>query len=84
MDTERKIYFTKMFNYLLGDNERHVTPLSREKLQESFGIVMEDNVNNVTMDNLFLSPVNINTQKKDSNMTNERHVAADIQTETIK
>ena len=43
----------------------------------------ERNVNNVTMNNLFQSPVTINAQMKDENVTNERRIALDIHTETI-
>ena len=42
------------------------------------------NVNNVTMDTFFQSPVTINTQRKDANMTNERRIALDIHAETMK
>ena len=44
----------------------------------------ECNVDNVTMDTLFQSPISINAQKKDANMTNERRIAADIHAETMK
>ena len=70
MATERRVYFTKMLDYLLDDNECHDTPSSRENIQEAVIKVMEDNVNNVTMDTLFQYPVTINPQKKDANMTN--------------
>ena len=42
------------------------------------------NVNNVTMDTLFQSPITINAQKKYANVTNEIRIAADIHAETIK
>ena len=40
MDTEREVYFTKMLNSLIDDNERHGTPLSCKKLQEAVIRVM--------------------------------------------
>ena len=42
------------------------------------------NVNNVTTDTFFHSTVTINTQMKDSNMTNKIRIASDIHAETIK
>ena len=84
MATERKLHFTKILDSILDDNERHGTPLSREKLQKAVSRVMEDKVNNVTMDTLFQSPVTINAQNKDANVTNERRIAAEIHAETIK
>ena len=42
------------------------------------------NVNNITTDNLFQSPVTINAQKKDANVTYERRIASGILAETIK
>ena len=43
----------------------------------------ERNVNNVTTDTLFQSPVTINAQKKDANVTYERRFAPGILAETI-
>ena len=84
MATERKLYFTNILYYLLDCNHCHGTPLSRENLQKAFSRVMEDNVNNVTIDTLVRSPVTIHAQKKDANMTNERQISADIHAETMK
>ena len=64
MATEEEVYFTKTLYFLLHINERHITPLSKEKFQDAVIRVMEDNINNVTMDNLFQSPVTINAQNK--------------------
>ena len=41
------------------------------------------NVNDVTPDTLFQSPITINSQKKDANLTYERQIALGILTETI-
>ena len=72
-------------------NHRHGTPLSSKKLQETVIRVMENkykyserNVNNVTMDTFFHSPVITNSQKKDEKMTYERQIASGILAETIK
>ena len=80
-----------MLNYLLKQNHCHGTPFSSKNLQESVSRVMEEeekcaklNVNNVTTDTLFQSPVTINAQKKDANVTNERRIASGILAETIK
>ena len=42
------------------------------------------NVNNVTTDTLFQSPVTVNAQKKDANVTYERRIASGIIVETMK
>ena len=44
----------------------------------------ELNINNSTMDTFVQSPVTINTQRKDVNVSNERRVALEIYAETIK
>ena len=94
MATAREEYYKKMLDSLLDDNDRHGTPSSSKKLQEVVIRVMaeteeekkdaERNVNNVTMDTLFQSPVTINTQRKDANLTNEIKIASGIHAETIK
>ena len=65
--------------------------MSNKNLQKAVIVVMEDeendaksNVNNVTTDTLFQSPITINAQNKDANMTNERRIAEDIHAETIE
>ena len=94
MCTERYLCFTKMFDSLFDDNEHHVTPLSSKNPHEAVNRVIvgteeggkdaKHNVNNVTMDTLFHSPVTLNAQNKDGNMTNERQISADIHAETMK
>ena len=43
------------------------------------------NANNVTMNTFYdRSPVTINTQRKNSNVTNERHIPLNILAEKIK
>ena len=63
MSTEIEVYLTKILDSLPDNDERHGTPLSREKLQEEVRRFMEDNVNDITMDNLFHYPVTTFMQK---------------------
>ena len=79
-----------MLDYPIKNNRRHGSPLSSKKPWEAVIRVMEDeekyaerNVNNVTTDTLFQSPVTINAQKKDANVTYERRFAVGILAETI-
>ena len=44
----------------------------------------ERNVNNVAKDTLFQSPVTINAQKKDTNMTYKKRISSGILAETIE
>ena len=80
-----------MLDSLLEHNHRHGTPLSSKKLQETVIRVMENkykyserNVNNVTMDTLFQSPITINAQNIDANVTYRRRIASVILVETLK
>ena len=94
MATTGEEYYTNVLDSLLYHNDRHGTPLSSKKLQELVSRVMAEteenekyakqNINNVTMDTLFQSPVTSNTQRKDGNVTNDRQIALDIHAETIK
>ena len=74
MATERNVYFTKMLDSLLSNNERYGTPLSSKNIQDTVIIVMEEeegkeekyaknNVNNVTMDNFF-NPFSLSMNKR--------------------
>ena len=82
MATAKEEYYTNILDSLLDHNYPH------KKLQEAVIRVMEEteyeekyskrNANNVTMDNFIQSPITINTQKKDANMSNERRIASDI------
>ena len=73
MATPREELFTEMLNSLIEHNHRHGTPFSSTNLQEAVSRVMEEeekhvkrNVNNVTTDTFFQSPITINAQKKDA------------------
>ena len=80
MDTPRDKKYTNMFETIFDHNDCHNTPLSIEKrLQAVSRVIVEteegkrdakNNANNLTMDTFLLSPVAINTQWKDANVTN--------------
>ena len=78
--------------YHLNDcNEHQGERLSIGKLRDTVIRVMEEeeedaqnNVNNVTTDTSFQSPVAMNVQNKDANMSYERQLASGILAETIK
>ena len=61
--------------------------MSNKNLQKAVIVVMEDeendaksNVNNVTTDTLFQSPITINAQNKDANVTYDRLLALGVLT----
>ena len=76
MATEIDEYF-KFFLYPLNKyNDRHDQILSSKKLKESVLWVMEEeeeeiecNINNIKCDTSFQSPIAMNVQKKDANMS---------------
>ena len=91
MATPKEEYFTKTLDSLIDYNHCHGTPQSIKDPQEAVSRFMEEeekyakhNVNNVTKDDFFQSPVTINAQKKYVNVKNERRIALDIHAETIK
>ena len=69
-----------MLETLIDHNDRHNVPLSSEKLRQPVSRVMAEteegerdarrNANNVTMDTFLQSPVTINAQRKEANVTN--------------
>ena len=86
---------TKIFETLVDYNDRKNAPLFNEKIWQAVSRVMAEteeeerdaksNANNVTMYTLFnQSPVKINTQSKNVNVTNERRIPSSILAETIK
>ena len=82
MTTPKEEYFMEMLDYLLEHNHRHGTPLCSKNVREEAIRVMEyeekdseSNVNKVSNDNLFWSPITINAQKKDANITYDRLVS---------
>ena len=94
MATPRYEYYMKMLETLTDHNYCHNAPLSNEKLRQAVNRFMAEteeeerdtkrNVNNVTMDSFLQSHVTINTQRKDTNVKNERRIASEIIKETIK
>ena len=91
MATPKEEYLTEMLDHLNEHNRRNDKPLSSKNLRESVIRVMEEeekdakcNVNNVTANNSFQSPVAINAQKKDTNVSYERQLDLGILAETIK
>ena len=80
-----------MLYHIIEHNECHGTPMSNKKLWETVIIVMEDeekyakrNINNVITDTFFQSPVTVNAQNKDANLTYERQIPSSVLAETIK
>ena len=91
MATPREEYFTEMLDHINKYNERHSKQLSSKKLQEDFLRVLEEekeeiesNVNNIITNTSFQSPVAMNTQNKDANMSYEIRLASGILSEKIK
>ena len=74
MDTEGNEYFTDILDHLNGYQDRHGQRLSSKNLKEAVIRVMEQeeeeierNINSITCDTSFESPVTMNVQKKDAN-----------------
>ena len=90
MDTLKDKYFEKILETLVDHNDHQNAPLSNEKLLQAVSKVTEEteeeerNTNNVTLGTLCQSPVTTNTQRKNSNIPNERQIASDILAETLK
>ena len=78
----------KMLETLIDHNDCHNAPLSSENFRNAVSRVMTETeeeehdakcvANNVTMGTFLQSPVKINTQRKDENVTNERQIALGI------
>ena len=91
MATPKKEYFTEMLDHLNGYNDRHGQLFPSKKLRDAVIRVMkeeeeeiESNINNFTMDTSFQSPIAMNAQNKDENMSLKRRLASVILAETIK
>ena len=79
---------------LLNHNDCHNVTFTNEKLQKPVSKVMEEteeekcnvkhNAKNVTMDTFCQSPVTTNTQRNNTNVTNERRISSDILENMIK
>ena len=87
-------YYTKLLETLVDYNDNHDAPFSNEKLRQEISIVMTEteeeehnvilNAITVTMDNFCHSPIMTNTQRKITNVTNERRISSNILAEAIK
>ena len=74
MATPKDKYYTKLLKTIVNDNNRKGAPLSNENIQQAVNIVMEEteaelerNINEITMDTSFQSPV----QNKDISTIND-------------
>ena len=91
MATPEEEYFPVVLDHLNELNRCHDRSLSSNCFQQTVIRVVEEeeeysksNVKNVTTDTSFRSPVAINAQKKDTNLSYERRLALGILAETIK
>ena len=79
-----------MLETFVDYNDRHNAPLSNDNLWQAVSKVMAwteeegRNANNITMDTFCQSPVTTNLQRKNANIPNERRIASDILSETLK
>ena len=85
MATGDNEYFTDIRDTLNKYQDRHGQRLSRKNQKEAVLRVMEQeeeeierNINNITCNTPFQSPVNKNVQKKDENWSLERLLAAGV------
>ena len=79
MATEDNEYFTDILDTLNEYQDRHGQRLSSKKLRESVRRIMDEkeeemerNINNITCNTSFQSPVTKSVQKKDANWSLER------------
>ena len=87
MATPKDKYYNTLLKTLVDDNNRNGATLSNEKLRQSVGKVMEEteaeierNMNKITMDTSFQSPV----QNKDiSTINNSRYNESNNQVDNI-
>ena len=91
MVTEDNEYFTDVLDTLNKYQDCHSQILSSKKLKEAVLWVIneeeeeiERNVNNITCDTLFQSPITKNEQKKDANCSLERRLAAGVMDKMVK
>ena len=85
MATEDNEYFTDILDTLNKYQDRHGQRLSSKNLKEAVLCVMDEeeveierNINNITCNTSFQSPVTNNVQKKDENCSLERRLAAGV------
>ena len=85
MATEDNEYFSDILDTLNKYQDHHGQILSSKKLQEAVLSVMDEeeeemerNINNITCDTSFQSPVTKNVKKKDANWSLEKQLAAGV------
>ena len=91
MATEVNEYFTGIIDTLNKYQDHHGQRLSSKNLKEAVFRVMEQeekeikrNINNITRNTSFQSPVTKNVQKKDANWSLERRLAVGILGKMVK
>ena len=91
MATEYNEYFRDILDTLNKYQDRHGQRLSSKKLKEAVRRVMDEeeeemerNINNVTCDTSFMSPVTKSVQKKDESWSLEIRLAAGILAEMVE
>ena len=91
MATDDNEYFTEFLDTLNRYQDRHGQRLSSKKLKEAVLCVMDEeeedierNINNVTCDTPFQSPVTKSVQKKDASWSLERRLAAGVLAEIVE
>ena len=91
MATEENEYSTDIIDTLNKYQDRHGQRLSSKKLKEAVLCVMDEeeeeierNINNITCNAPFQSPVTKNVQKKDANWSLQRRLSAGVMDEMVK
>ena len=91
MATSGNEYFTRILDHLNEYHDCHGQILSSKKLKEAVLRVMEQeeeeierNIDTITCDTSFESPVTMNVQKKDATFSLERRLAAGILAEIVE
>ena len=86
-----RAYFTDMLDHQNEYNDRHSQRLSGKNIKESVLQVMEEeeeevkhNINNITCDTSFQSPITMNIQKKYVNTSLERRLASGVLEEMVE
>ena len=85
MATTKDKYFEKISETLVNHNDCHNAPLSNDKLRQAVSKVMEEieeevlnaknNARDVTIDTFCHSYGTTNTQRENTNVTNERQIS---------
>ena len=91
MATTKEKYFAEMLDHINKHNERHGEKLSSKTFRDAVIRFMEEEeeeienyIYNITMDTSFQSPVAMNAQKKDANISLDRRLNSGVLAEMIK